>query len=44
VAADKIPPVENHQNHAQKTAVGDTGDIGDILPMSMGGQLEKGKR
>ena len=30
--ADKIPPVENHQNHAQKSATGDTGGIGDILP------------
>jgi hypothetical protein len=29
-----IPPVENHQNHAQKPATGDTGDIGDILPSS----------
>jgi len=24
---DKIPPVENGQNHAQKSTTGDTGDI-----------------
>jgi hypothetical protein len=29
--ANKIPPVENHQNHAQKST---TGDTGDILPSS----------
>jgi hypothetical protein len=29
--ADKIPTAENHQNHAQKSATGDTGGIGDIL-------------
>jgi hypothetical protein len=34
---DKIPPVENYQNHAQKSAIGDTGDTGDILPTSMEG-------
>ena len=28
---DKIPPVENGQNHAQKSPTGDTGGIGDIL-------------
>lgn len=32
--ADKIPPLENGQNHAQKSTNGDTGDIGDILPSS----------
>ena len=32
--ADKIAPVENGQNHAQKPATGDTGGIGDILSTS----------
>jgi hypothetical protein len=32
--ADKIPPVENHQNHAHKSTTRDTGGIGDISPSS----------
>ena len=32
---DKISPVENDQNHAQKTAIGDTGHTGGILPTSI---------
>lgn len=29
---DKIPPVKNIQNQAQKSEIGDTGDTGDIYP------------
>jgi hypothetical protein len=29
-----MPPVENYQNHAQKSAIGDTGGIGGILSSS----------
>ncbi|MFL6355913.1 MAG: hypothetical protein ACJ71C_05085 [Nitrososphaeraceae archaeon] len=32
--ADKTPPVEDYQNHAQKSEIGDTGGIGGILPSS----------
>ena len=32
---NKIPPVEDHQNHAQKSDIGDTGHTGDILPTSI---------
>ncbi len=39
--ADKIPPVENGQNHAQKPSTGDTGGIGDILPTNIEGQQRK---
>jgi hypothetical protein len=35
--ADKIPPVQNDQNHAQKSAIGDTGHTGGILLNPMGG-------
>jgi hypothetical protein len=34
---DKIPPVQNDQNYAQKTAIGDTGGTGGILPTSIEG-------
>jgi hypothetical protein len=32
----KMPPVENHQNHAQKSYIGDIGGIGGILYSSSG--------
>jgi hypothetical protein len=30
--ANKIPPVQDYQNHAQKSEIGDTGGIGGIYP------------
>jgi hypothetical protein len=39
--ANKMPPVENGQNHAQKSDIGDTGGIGGILPTHIEGQQRK---
>ena len=37
IPADKIPPVENIQDHAQKSDIGDTGGNGGILDTFCGG-------